>query len=389
MRDRILLIGTSFSAAPLAQCLKQQGKTVSVCGSLPYDPCVAWADTYFQIDYSDPHTLKELITRESFSALCPSCNDYAYLSAAPLAAELGYPGFDHSEVALILSNKAQFRVFAARHGLPIPKAKEVTAESCDLTGLDYPLLVKPTDSFSGRGVTRIENQAALNPALASARKVSRQAQAVVVEEFIEGSLHSHSAFLKNQTIAADFFVDEFCTVYPYQVDCSNSPSCISKMARIRIRECITELAYALHLCDGLLHTQFLVRNNEVYLVECMRRCPGDLFYHLVTFSTGAPYIENYLRPFLGESICFSNNEILIPWARHTISLPADAIVWSFGHNIPSNEVRMFPLRESGSLIRHAPFDKLAILFARFENNQDLFKITPTLRNLISLNSMEM
>lgn len=79
---------------------------------------------------------------------------------------------------------------------------------------------------------------------------------------------------------------------------------------------------------------------------------------------------------------------MIPWARHTISLAAEAVVWSFGHQIPSSEVRVFPLRESGGLIRRAPFDKLAILFARFENSRDLFKITPTLRNLVSLDIME-
>lgn len=255
MHDKILLIGTSFSAAPLAQVLKRWGKTVAVCGSLPYDPCVAWADLYFQIDYSDPQALKELVTQESFSALCPSCNDYAYLSAASVANELGYLGFDDPETTLILSNKAHFRAFTAQHGLPAPRARKVIVDHCDLADLDYPLLVKPTDSFSGRGVTRIENRENLDIALSSAMETSRQAQ-VVVEEFIEGSLHSHSAFLKDQTIAADFLVDEFCTVYPYQVDCSNSPSYLNEIVHTRMRQCITELAHALHLCDGLLHTQF-------------------------------------------------------------------------------------------------------------------------------------
>ncbi len=74
--------------------------------------------------------------------------------------------------------------------------------------LRYPLLVKPSDSFSGRGVTKVFDRTELAAAVADARRNSRSAE-VVIEEFIEGSLHSHSAFIKDQEIAFDVFVDEY------------------------------------------------------------------------------------------------------------------------------------------------------------------------------------
>ena len=384
MRERVLLVGSSFSAAPLLDALKSMGKEVAVCGNLPTDPCVTWADAYYSLDYSDPQALADLVKTESFSALCPSCNDYSYLAATAVASMLGLPGFDCPETTSILHNKARFRDFAMRHGIPVPRAWIlIDAENWATTAFPYPLLVKPTDSFSGRGICKVESSNELAPAIEAGQLASQQGK-VLVEEFIDGTLHSHSAFLSGQIIAEDFFVDEFCTVYPYQVNCSNSPSHLSIAIRNRVRDCITEIAQLLSLTDGLLHTQFMVRGHDIYIVECMRRCPGDLYYHLVSLSTQVAYIQNYLRPFLGEVIIPSPKHGNIPWARHTISLPTSAIVWSLGHKIPSSEVRLFPLRESGSLIGQAPYDKSAIIFARFDDQKELFRITPDLHELITL-----
>lgn len=387
MTRRVLLVGTSFSAAPMARILKSQGSRVAVCGALPEDPCVAWADEYFQFDYSDPDKLLALVEQEAFDALCPSCNDYSYLSSAAVAQRLGYPGFDSPEATTILSDKGRFRAFLQASGLPAPRALPARAEASSIAALAYPLLVKPTDSFSGRGVTRIEDPQALGPAVALAEQSSRQAEAVV-EEYIEGSLHSHSAFLHRQEIQTDFFVDEFCTVYPYQVNCSNIPSRLGPVVREQMRECIHELARRLKLADGLLHTQFIVRAGEIFLIECMRRCPGDLYNQLVSYSTGAAYLENYLRPFLGEPTVPEYREREEPWARHTISLASDAIVWSIGHRFPSEDVRIYQLRESGSLIRRAPYGKAAIVFARFGDTETLFELTPRLREMISIDSSD-
>lgn len=382
----VLLIGTSFSAAPLLHVLKAMGLEVAVCGAAPDDPCVAWADHYFPIDYSDSEELLELVRQEKFSALCPSCNDYAYLSAATVSAILGYSGFDLPDATTILHNKAAFRAFAQRHGFPVPRAKP--ADAHDLAALHYPVLVKPTDSFSGRGCVKLSSPEDLSEAIEEAILASRQSRALV-EEFIEGTLHSHSAFLRSQSVVAEVFVDEFCTAYPFQVNCSNSPSRLEPKLRRQVRECINDLAKALGLVDGLLHTQFIVRGNEFYLIECMRRCPGDLYYHLVSYATGVPYIENYLRPFLGQSMTFPVTFTTIPWARHTLSLSSNAVIWSFNHRIPAVETRYFPLRESGSFVREAPYGKFAILFARFEDTERLFDITPALQDYIVLNTGEL
>lgn len=381
LNKKVLLIGTSFAASPLAYYIKTLGYQVVVCGNIPFDPCISWADEYYNLDYSNIQSIIELVKEKKFYAICPSINDVSYISGSIIAEKFGYPGFDNPETTETLLNKIKFRELAQKYGFPIPKVFNKHDLTISLKKEDLPIIVKPVDSYSGRGITKIQDLKEIDEAIENSLKYSKSRK-IIIEKFINGTLHSHSAFFQKGQIVLDFFVDEFCTVYPYQVDCSNYPSRIKKSIRKKVRECITELYKLLKLTDGLLHTQFMIQGENVYIIECTRRCPGDLYYYLINFSTKMPYVENYLHPFLYLDINFPKNKIEIPYARHTISVAEDSIVYGFSHNIPSKEVKIFPIRGSGILVRKAPLDRIAIIIARLKDKNTLFKITPNLREFI-------
>lgn len=381
--NKILLVGTSFSAAPLAQFLKEMGYELHICGNQPQDPCIGWAGQYHYLDYSDSDLLLELVKKEKYAAILPTCNDDSYLSVVKVAEILGMPGFDSVGTTLQLHDKFKFRAFASYHHIPVPKVWDLESGISHPIDSDFPLLVKPVDSFSGKGITKLLNINGLNDAVEVA-KLNSRSKNYVVESFLEGTLHSHSAFIKNSKISHDFFVDEFCTVYPYQVNCSNSPSRLNIEVRAKMRHYVERLATLLNLADGLLHTQFIVSGGEAYLIECMRRCPGDLFYHLVSFSTENSYIANYLRPFLGKPFDFLDADQEIPWARHTISTPDDSVIHGYSVGDEVDEMRFFQLCESGGLIKKAPYGKVAIFFVRYSSLAQLFERTETLADKVTL-----
>lgn len=382
---RALLVGSSFSAAPIFFALKRHGLHVSVCGNAAEDPCHQYADASFYIDYSKPEALADVVKSNGFDYLVPTCNDYSYMSCAQVAAHRAFPGIDAHATALVLHTKDQFRAVSASLGLPVPRFISVKQWQAD-AGHDllYPLLVKPTDSFSGRGMTKVFSENDLEAATGAAIASSRIGEAVL-EEFVEGSLHSHSAFIEEQRIVGDFFVDEFCTTYPYQVNCSNHPSCLPESVRTAMRASINLLVKALKLRDGLLHTQFICKGERFWVIECMRRCPGDLYGTLVELSTGIDYADFFVRPFLGLSLPSLQTEICTKYVgRHTVSRKESLVGLSFSHRIPSQKVEIFPLKISGELIEKAPFDKLAILFAEFGSREELFSLTPILDTLVDI-----
>lgn len=389
MSRRALLVGSSFSAVPVFCALKARGLHVSVCGNVLSDPCHQYADASFFVDYGDREVLLKVAQENRFDYLVPSCNDTAYMASTWVAEQCGFPGYDSMETASLMHTKGLFRRFTEEHALNAPRAVRIgTDAAIDAGSLQAPYLVKPVDSFSGRGVSLVRDTEGLAEAVARARASSRSVE-VVVEEFIEGSLHSHSAFFAGGEIVADFFVDEFCTVYPYQVNCSNHPSRLGEGPRAVMHAEMRKLVRLAGLCDGLLHTQFIERDGEIWVIECMRRCPGDLYNKLVEFSTGAPYTDFYVRPFLGEALpppCdFPPLKFM---GRHTISVDAPTVAFSFSHDVPARDVRTVPLKNSGERLDPAPYDKLAILFAEFATREEMLSIAPEFVRHISIQSPE-
>lgn len=389
MSSRALLIGSSFSAAPMLHRLRQRGLQVAVCGSLPADPCHAYGDESHFIDYSRRELLLELVQQEKFDFLVPTCNDYSYMSAAWVAERTGHPGFDRLPVAEILHTKDRFRHACRELGVHVPRAMQASNELPPNLHADwFPVLIKPVDSFSGRGVTKVSRPADIPQALSNALASSRSTGAVI-EEFVDGQLHSHSAFVANGHIVLDFFVDEFCSVYPYQVDCSNHPSRLDTTIRDAVRLDMQRLVNGLQIADGLIHTQFIANDSRHWIIESMRRCPGDLYPSLIERSTGIDYTDRFVAGFLGEA----PTAVKTPPAhrligRHTISVDTDQVVHAFRHDCPGRALATVSLKNSGEVLRAAPYDKLAIMFNEFNDREQMLTVTPRMKDTVHIESLQ-
>ncbi|WP_246494752.1 ATP-grasp domain-containing protein [Brenneria izadpanahii] len=265
-----LILDAGFSATPIIHSAIDMGAIVGVCSGKTADPGHRIAHRSFVMDYSQVDQILSLARQENISALLPGVTDISYLSGASVAAQLGLPGFDAPDTADILFKKDRFRHYAKRQGLPIPKAV-MSLDQID--ELSFPVLVKPADSYSGRGIVMIDDADLIGAAYHSALAESMSGE-VVVEEFKQGQLHSHSAFVRNGRIVCEFYVDEFCTVYPYQVNSSCLSAQMSESLKSQVSECIQHIITDLQLCDGLVHTQFISFGEDFWLIELTRRCPG-------------------------------------------------------------------------------------------------------------------
>ncbi len=389
MKKSVLLVGSSYSAVPILFALKKYGCHVTTCGNIPSDPGHHFSDDALPIDYSDRDWLLEAVKSRHFDYLVPSGNDFSYLSTSWVAQKLGYPGFDSYSTTEILHTKNKFRDFTQKNIPDAPRVFQLeTLNEIDPDNIPYPLLIKPDDSSSGKGVAKIQEPAELAEAISSALAASRSNK-VIIEEFVEGSLHSHSAFIQNKDIFHDFFVDEFCTVYPYQVNCSNHPSVLTERMKNSVRETIKKIIEKLDLNDGLLHTQFIAGKNRHWIIECMRRAPGDLYGHLIELSTGVNYTDLYVRPFLGKKLQINTPfRKPRPWGRHTISTGTPVDHFMFSHRIPAKTTHITPLKTSGERLEAAPYDKLAILFAEFSNKKTMLETTPDMADMITIKSVD-
>lgn len=377
-KNRVLLVGSSFSAMPLFSFLKKSGYEVAVCGGYKDDPCHIYADKSFFVDYSKKEELLKLCKKERFDFIVPSCNDYAYNSSSYVSSKLKrFSGFDEYKTTMKLHTKNGFRELMENLKLSSPRILKYDKHKEEL---NYPILVKPNISFSGIGIKKISNKKDFYKIIKEIDTTN-----ITIEEFVDGSLHSHSAFISNGKICIDFFVDEFCKTYPYQVDTSFMSKKISNKIRDKIREEITILIKSLNLNDGLLHTQFIANKDKFWLIETMRRCPGDLYGELIRKTSGFDYVKAYCDPFLKKNISNPKSKTREKFVlRHTISMPRKIRYKSFKHTIPSDEVEFFPLKESAYVLEKAPFDKTGIIFAEFKSKKLLIKNAKEIKKHIKI-----
>jgi biotin carboxylase len=381
-----MLLDAGFASLPLQQAIKAAGFHTLVCSGKAQDAGMLTADEVCIQNYADSDAVLALARKHHIRALAPGVTDVSYLTGSRVAGELGLPGFDTPEVSEIIFLKDRFRAWAQRQGYPIPQAAHSLQAA---RALPCPLLVKPVDAYSGIGVTRIDDHAQLDAAVALARSASPGGQCVI-ETFCEGTLHSHSAFIRNGQIVCEFFVDEFCTVYPWQVNSSCLSQALADGLRDQLSECLQSVVSDLRLVDGLLHTQFIARDNQFWLIELTRRCPGDLYSRLIEYSTAEAYCAGFVAPFIGDTVTFSARRPVQrrAIARHTVSSSQPARYGGLRFApLPATVIETIALKLPGEPLRPAPADRAGLVFAEFSELATLAEMTPQLKNIFSFHSL--
>lgn len=380
---KVLLVDTNFSSRPIYDELVGLGHEVHVVGGNPSDCLARTCPLYWNINYANTEALRDLVEKERFAYLVPGCTDRSYSSCA-VVSQGRFPGIASVSVDEDLNHKDRFRSMGQRLNLPVPRVQwkdgknESAAPPLLRAQLNWPLVVKPVDAFSGKGVAilRHAEESSLDRAMSAARDTSARGQCLI-EDYVQGQLHSHSAFLCSRRVVQDFVVEEHGTANAFVVDTSRVLKVVPTGLRDKLRNAIEALADALDLADGLVHTQFILDGEQPWLIEITRRCPGDLYSQLIELSGGAGYIRNYVRPFLGIPVEIEPTRPYIPIMRHTVTVPA---AQGFDHVHFRQSMlleRYVPLSVTGDRLQPSPTSRIAILFARAEDEIELNRIYAT------------
>lgn len=290
----MLVLGSGPTAVPLISRIRDRGLRSIVCGNRWDDPGLHLADEVLHVDYSDASAVLECTSRMTVLAVVPTCNDTSYKTASHVALQHRTSGLDLPEVADTLHSKLGFQSVAERLNIPSPNYTHLDAADLDFS---HPYIVKPDGLHSGLGVAKVLSDEELRRAVSHATGLSPVGSAVV-QRFIEGTHHSYSAFVKNTVVVADFITDEWTAPGEFWISRSLAPSSLSTQLVSELRTMIERLSSDLDLADGLIHAQFVSDSERIWLLEVMRRCPGDFFPEHFRLSFGFDFWDAYLDGFL-------------------------------------------------------------------------------------------
>jgi len=199
---RAVVLAGGADQISLIQELKNRGYYTILIDFLENPVAKHIADKHVVASTLDDVAVRSIVKNEKANIVITACTDQALLTVAKVSDELSLPCYISYETALNVTNKYHMKRIFKQHGIPTSKFVAISdANAYNTEGLSYPLVVKPADCNSSKGVTKCFNELELHKAIKNAQDLSRT-KTVIVEEYEQGI-----------EISADFFIQDGNAVF--------------------------------------------------------------------------------------------------------------------------------------------------------------------------------
>jgi biotin carboxylase len=304
MRQKSLLILTAgYWQRPVIRCAKSLGLRTIVTDLQPDAPAAADADEFVCMDSANVDEVERLATERGVSGIIAEQTDIAVLTAASAAERCHLPSVG-KEVAMRATNKKLMRDACARAGVPIPKYRCVhdAKEAVDAAKeIGLPVVVKPTDAQSSKGVAKVWNINDIPLWFSHAVRESRERK-VLVEEMLTGIESSVEAYVTKDIITVLGICEKIKSPPPYSFDTRLVyPATFSAETMAELRDVNARVVRAIGIPFGITHAEYIVTPKGVFLLEIAARgCGAGVASTLLPAMTGFDPIKGRIIDALGE-----------------------------------------------------------------------------------------
>jgi|Deesub1362A_J573_1020465.scaffolds.fasta_scaffold01646_5 carbamoyl-phosphate synthase large subunit len=294
---KILIIASGVWQIPVIKKAKEMGLIVISTDKDPNAPGFAFADFHETVDITDLEGTLEVAKKYKVDAVITEQTDVAVPTAAYVAEKLGLPGIGY-EVALRATNKFLMRETCKKAGIPIPKYKRVNTlkEATDAADeIGYPVVIKPVDNQSSRGVFTIKNISDMKRFFHESISQSR----------------AHSILIEEKLIGTEITVEGFVTDNgPVVLAISEKkhlppPSCIAttllyapsfnKKRIDEIKQMNIDIIKAIGITMGITHAEFMITKDGPRIIEIAARGGGTkISSHIVPAISGVDVVKGLI-----------------------------------------------------------------------------------------------
>lgn len=299
---KALVIAGGLPQIELIKQLKDRGIVVLLADGSQAAVARPYADKFYHVDVFDIDAIRKIAVDEGVDFLITVCADQVLLVVAQVSEELGLPCYIDYETCQNVSDKIRMKRIFKKSGVPTTDYVETNQLDLDIIShLQYPLVVKPVDAYSSKGVRKAENVNELKEYYEEAQKIGRSGR-VIVEEFFSGDEISVDAFVVNgkahllnvtnseKIKDKDRFVI-FRGRYPVQA---------SDAVMKQIEEICQKIADGFGLVNAPLLVQLLHNGDKVSVLEFCARTGGNMKYLLIKYASGVDVIGATIDITLGQ-----------------------------------------------------------------------------------------
>ena len=307
-----LILGGTYPHIALIQKLKARGYYTILVDYLDHPTAQPYADEHIQESTLDKEKVCELAKQRKAELVISTCIDQANVTCCYVSEKLGLPKPYSYEVSLNVTDKVRMKQIMIDNQIPTSRHYTISSfDEYDSNRLRFPIIVKPADSNSSKGVRRIEeDDPDAKKYIKDALSLSRNGEAII-EEFVVGREIGADCMIVNHK-AHVVMTRERRKINKNDIDAIQQiygsfwPADLTEKNIEQLRVIAEKIALAFNLNDTPLMMQTILADDEFNVIEFGARIGGGDNYQIIEELTGYDMIQNAIRSFLGEQIRVSD-----------------------------------------------------------------------------------
>lgn len=315
---KALVLAGGLPQIELLKQLKSRNVETVLCDGNANALARPFADSFCQIPIFDVETVKGVAEKENVDFLITVCADQVLLVVAQVSEMLGLPCYIDYKTAQLVSDKKQMKRVFWENGIPTSRYAELAELDWDQIGkLRYPMVVKPVDAYSSRGVRKVWNREELEACFREASQISRTG-GVIVEEFVAGDEISVDVYVENgeAKILCVSNSEKISDADRFIIFRGRYPAAASREILDQIQRVAQQIADAFGLVDSPMLIQMIHDGERVSVLEFCARTGGNMKYLLIKRACGFDVIQAVIDLTLGEK---PHVELLPPENRFIVN----------------------------------------------------------------------
>lgn len=277
---KALVLCGGIPQAALIEELRSRGIYTILADMNPNVIARPYADAFYPVSVLDVDAVRKLAEDEKVDFVITACADQVLLIQAQVSEELGLPCYIDFKTARDVSSKELMKKIFVENS--IPTSKHVIISKLDiekLKPLNFPLIVKPIDSYSSRGVRKVFNIEGLKDAFETAVNIGGT-KTVIVEEYVEGEEITVDVYIENGEvhILCISNIDKIPGNDRFVICRTRYPAQINESVEKKIKDVSARIAKAFGLTNSPMLIQIITDGENISVVEfCARTGGGDKF----------------------------------------------------------------------------------------------------------------
>lgn len=278
---RLLVIGANGNICNAVQRARELGVYVIVTDYFEDSPAKKIADKAYLVSTADTDKLAEICRAEKIDGVFTGYSELNLNFTERLCARMGYPFYATAEQVNTLTNKELFKAACNRFGVSSVKAYQISENPTEeeLKDIVFPVIVKPVDSYSGKGITICKNEDGIAEAIAKAKSVSGSKRYLVEQYMRDEDYDIFTVYytLQDGKAVLSGIVDRYMYTFPNKRRLSTVllyPSEYLDRYLSEMDEKVKKMFAGLGLRNGTIFMEGAVNETGFYFWECGYRLCG-------------------------------------------------------------------------------------------------------------------